>query len=118
MEKTLNNIEYVEEKSIKNTLLYVKNLKMNMESYEYKILSEESIENMIKFQIGYEGENQLLKFDVSNTISLEEHLKTNKLQKKDVCDIILAIDEILFSIENYLISENSLVLDLKTIRLS
>ena len=73
---------------------------------------------MIKFQIAYEGENQLLKYDVSNTISLEEYLKTNKLNKKDVCDIILAIDDILFSIENYLISENSLVLDLKAIRLT
>ena len=118
MEKIQNNIEYVEEKSIKNTLLYIKNLKINTESYEYKILSEETIENMIKFQIAYEGENQLLKYDVSNTISLEEYLKTNKLNKKDVCDIILAIDDILFSIENYLISENSLVLDLKAIRLT
>ena len=118
MEKILNNIEYVEEKSIKNTLLYIKNLKINAESYEYKILSEETIENMIKFQMAYEGENQLLKYDVSNTISLEEYLKTNKLNKKDVCDIILAIDDILFSIENYLVSENSLVLDLKAIRLT
>ena len=118
MEKILNNIEYVEEKSIKNTLLYITNLKINAESYEYKILSEETIENMIKFQMAYEGENQLLKYDVSNTISLEEYLKTNKLNKKDVCDIILAIDDILFSIENYLVSENSLVLDLKAIRLT
>ena len=118
MEKIQNNIEYVEEKSIKNTLLYIKNLKLNTESYEYKMLSEETIENMIKFQIAYEGENQLLKYDVSNTISLEEYLKTNKLKKKDVCDIIIAIDEILFSLENYLISENSLVLDLRAIRLA
>ncbi len=118
MEKTVsNNIEIFEEKNIKNTSLYIKNIRLNAESYEAKILNEENIENVIKYQIVYEGENRLLKYDVSNTISFEEYLKTNKLRKKDVCDILLAIDDILFSIENYLISENSILLDLKAIRI-
>ena len=118
MEKTVsNNIEIFEEKNIKNTSLYIKNIRLNAESYEAKILTEENIENVIKYQIVYEGENRLLKYDVSNTISFEEYLKTNKLRKKDVCDILLAIDDILFSIENYLISENSILLDLKAIRI-
>ena len=123
MEKTMsniigNNLEIKEEKSIKNTLLYVKNANFNMESYEAKILSEENIDNLIKYQIAYDGENRVLKYDVSNTLSFEEYLKTNKLRKKDVCDVLLAIDDILLSIENYLISENSILLDLKAIRIS
>ena len=118
MEKTVsNNIEIFEEKNIKNTSLYIKNIRLNAESYEAKILTEENIENVIKYQIVYEGESRLLKYDVSNTISFEEYLKTNRLRKKDVCDILLAIDDILFSIENYLISENSILLDLKAIRI-
>lgn len=124
MEKTMNNsiigsnLEISEEKNIKNTSLYIKNTKLNEESYEAKILSEENIENIIKYQIIYDGENRILKYDVSNTISLEEYLKSNKLRKKDVCDVLVAIDDMLLSIENYLISENSILLDLKCIRIN
>lgn len=114
----INNIDIKEEKSIKNTSLHIKNVKLNSESYEFKILSEESIENILKFQIMFDGENRVLKYDVSNTLSLEEYLKVNKLRKKDVCDILIAIDDILMSVENYLVSENSVVLDLKAIRLT
>ena len=53
-----NNIEIVEEKNIKNTFLYVKNAKISVDSYETKILTEDNIENIIKFQIMYEGENR------------------------------------------------------------
>lgn len=122
MERTvnnlINNIDIKEEKSIKNTSLYIKSVKLNAESYEFKILSEETIENILKFQIMFDGENRVLKYDVSNTLSLEEYLKVNKLRKKDVCDILIAIDDILMSVENYLVSENSVVLDLKAIRLT
>ena len=114
----INNIDIKEEKSIKNTSLHIKNVKLNSESYEFKILSEESIENILKFQIMFDGENRVLKYDVSNTLSLEEYLKVNKLRKKDVCDILIAIDDILMSVENYLVSENSVVLDLKAIRMA
>ena len=116
--KSYSNLEVSEEKNIKNTLIFLRNAKVNLESYETKILSEENIENIFRFQIAYDGENRLLKYDVSNTISLEEYLKTYKLKKNDICDILLAIDEILTSVENYLISENSIALDLKLIRVS
>lgn len=118
MEMLNRKLEISEEKSIKNTLLYIKNINVNTESYEAKILSEDSIENMIKYQLVYEGENRVLKYDVSNTISLDEYLKFKKLTKKDLCRILFAIDEILLSIENYLLSENSLVLDMKLVRVS
>lgn len=118
MEMLNRKLEISEEKSIKNTLLYIKNINVNTESYEAKILSEDSIENMIKYQLAYEGENRVLKYDVSNTIGLDEYLKFKKLTKKDLCRILFAIDEILLSIENYLLSENSLVLDMKLVRVS
>ena len=108
MEMLNRKLEISEEKSIKNTLLYIKNINVNTESYEAKILSEDSIENMIKYQLAYEGENRVLKYDVSNTISLDEYLKFKKLTKKDLCRILFAIDEILLSIENYLLSESLL----------
>ena len=111
-----SNLIITEEKNIKEASLFIKNAKLNIESYEYKILSEENIENLIKFQVIYDGENRILKYDVSNTISFEEYLKTKKMTQEDICNVLFSIDEILNSVENYLISENSILLDLRTIR--
>lgn len=111
-----NNFNITEEKSIKNTKLILRNVKINTESYESKLLSEDSIDKIIKFQIVYEGEEKALLFDVSGTQSLDEYLISNKLNKEDICNIIIAIDEILTSLENYLISENSVSLDPRLIR--
>lgn len=117
MEKLKNNIEIYEEKSIKNTYLCVKNININAESYESKILSEDNIESIIKYQVAYDGEQRILKYDVSNTASLEEYIKHRKLKKKDLCEILTSIDDMLSSLENFLVSENSIPLDLKFIRI-
>ncbi len=111
-----NNFEIVEEKNIKSTKIYLKNIDINPESYESKILGEENIENVYKFQIAYDNEERNLVYDVGGSIGLDEYLKSNRLGKIDLCDIVMAIDEVLLSIENYLVSENSISLDLKLIR--
>ena len=111
-----NKIEILEEKGIKNTLLYVKNIDVNQESYETKILTEDNIKDLIKFQITFDTDKRVLLFDVSNTISFEEYLKTKKLNKYDIIDILYSIDSVLSSVENYLISENSVSLDSRMIR--
>ena len=116
IEKINSTIEVKEEKNIKNTFLYIRNVNINLESYETKILSEDNIENIIKFQIAYEEEKRLLKYDVSGTMSLEEYISSKKLDKKDICDLMIAIDDVLSSTENYLISEGSISLDLRLIR--
>lgn len=116
MESLMTNLVINEEKSIKNTFIYIRNLKINEESYEAKILSEDNIENIIKYQIVYEGENRVLKYDVSNSMSLDECIKIKSLTKDDICRIMLAIDEVLMSIENYLLSESSIALDFRLIR--
>lgn len=113
----IKNIDISEEKNIKNTYLYIKNLNINTESYESKLLLEENIEDVLKFQIGYENEKRVLIYDVSGTISLEEYLKSNKLTEVDVCNIVTSIDNVLTSAENYLLSENSIALDLRLIRI-
>ena len=118
IETMKNNLIINEEKSIKNTLLYIRNLQVNTESYESKILAEENIENIIKYQIVYEGENRVLKYDVSNTVGFDEYLKTKRLKKEDICKIVSSIDDILLSVENYLLAEGSIVLDLKLIRVA
>ena len=116
LEATKNNIEIREEKNIKDTKLILKNININTESYETKILMEENIENIYKFQIVYDSESRNVVYDVTDTISFEEYLKNNKLSKDEICELIVSIDEILTSLENYLVSENAIALDLRLIR--
>lgn len=106
-----NKLIFNIEKNMKNTFLIIQNIKINLQSYESKILEEETIENVIKYQIDYDGNNEILKYNISRMFSLENYLKTNKLKKKDIIFIIKSIDNVLSNIENYLLSENSIVLD-------
>ena len=110
------DLDISEEKSIKTTKVYLRNVEINQESYETKILSEENIDNVIKLQVSYDGENRVLVYDVGNSVSLEEYIKGKHLRKQDICDIVTSVDDILLSIENYLISENSISLDPRLIR--
>ena len=117
LEKVNKGIDIVEEKGIRNTSLYLRNFNINVEDYETKVLLEESIENILKPQVIYEDGKEVLFFDVSGTISLEEYLKSNKIKKDILCKILITVDNTLANIENYLISENSLLLDAKAIRI-
>ena len=116
MDTLKNSFEIIEEKSIKDTKIKLKNIDINTESYECKILTEESINYVLKFQIIYDNENRNLIYDVSDTISLEDYLKNYKLKKADICGLIVSIDKMLMELENYLVSENSVSLDLRLIR--
>lgn len=103
------------EKSIKNNFLIVKNVKINAQSYEFKILQEEKNGYLLQPKLDYEEENEILKYDISNKISLDDYIKSNKLKSNDLRIIIKAINNMLNVIENYLISENSILLDTKSI---
>ena len=113
-----NNIIYDYEKNIKNNYLIIKNVNINKDSYEYKIIEEENIENILKPKIQIENNEFYYSFDISRLYSLEQYIKYNKLKKKDIIFIIKSIDDILSNIENYLISENSVLLDIKSIFLN
>ena len=118
MNKLLNDNLIIDiDKSIKNTYLIIRNIKINQSSYEFKILQEENIDSLLRPEIFYEGSEQLLKYNISDKISLNDYLINNKLKKRDLKFIIKTIDNMLSSIENYLLSENSILLDIRTIML-
>ncbi len=116
MNQIINDIDIREEKNLKNSKIYLKNVVFDKDSYETKILCEDNIDGVLHFQLAYEKNDKCLVFDVGDTISFEEYLLSNILSKKDICDIIISVDDVLTSIENYLISENSISLNLKLIR--
>lgn len=103
------------EKSIKNNFLVIKNVNINVQSYEFKILQEEKNKSLLQPKLDYEGESMILKYDISNKISLDDYIKSNKLKCNDLKTIVKAINNMLNEIEIYLVSENSILLDTKSI---
>ena len=102
-------------KSIKGNFIYIKDVYVNNESYEYKILMEQDIDNVNKMQIEYDGNKVNLLYDINNKITLENYLLQKKLNVASLLLIIKNINNLLNSISNYLLSENSVVLDFRTI---
>ena len=115
LELTKDAIILYTEKSIKNNFLIIKNVNINSQSYEFKILQEEKNDKLLQPKLDYEGESMVLKYDISNKISLDDYIKSNKLKSNDLKTIIKSINTMLNEIENYLISENSIILDTKSI---
>ena len=102
-------------KSIKGNFIYIKDVYVNNESYEYKILMEQDIDNVNKMQIEYDGNKVNLLYDINNKITLENYLLQKKLNVASLLIIIKNINNLLNNISNYLLSENSIVLDFRTI---
>ena len=102
-------------KSIKGNFIYIKDVYVNNESYEYKILMEQDIDCVNKMQIEYDGNKVNLLYDINNKITLENYLIQKKLNVASLLLIIKNINNLLNSISNYLLSENSVVLDFRTI---
>lgn len=103
------------EKSIKNNFLIIKNVNLNTQSYEFKILQEEKNDKLLQPKLDYDGDSLILKYDISNKVSLDDYIKSNKLKSNDLRTIIKSINIMLNEIENYLVSENSILLDTKSI---
>ena len=110
-----NELDVEINKSIKGNFIYIKDVYVNNESYEYKILMEQDIDNVNKMQIEYDGNKVNLLYDINNKITLENYLLQKKLNVASLLLIIKNINNLLNSISNYLLSENSVTLDFRTI---
>ena len=110
-----NDLKIKYDKSVKGSYFEIKNMNVNKDSYEYKIITEENINSIIRPGVTFENNIEFFKYDITGLYSLEQYIKYKKLKKKDIVIIINSIEKLLYEIENYLISENSIYIDLKTV---
>lgn len=108
LEKTVEHLEYVSSGKI----IEVRGRKVNVNGWEYKMLNSENFTNLASIK---NYDNNVITYD-KTWQSFEEYLKKNKLKKSDIVNLVKKVNETLSEIENYLISENSLCLELKTIQ--
>lgn len=83
------------------------------DSYERTILRVKKLNYLSgKMKINYE--ENAYEYDVEGQ-TLEDYVKEHKLTKNDIINLIKDIDNVLNETENYLLSKNSIILDLKAI---
>lgn len=97
----------------KKILIIPKQLEKN-KTYNKIVLEEENLDFLpSKIKINYE--NNAYEYDVKGQ-TLEEYVKEgNRFTKKDIINLVNSIDKMLSEIEDYLLSENNVILDLKTV---
>ena len=111
----MENYKLSFEKNINDSFMFIEDIKINKNCYEAVLLKNENIDRLLKFYITDNNGTQKLRYDISNLISLESYIKKNILDKKEISFIINEIYNMLKLTENYLISENSIILNPKTI---
>ncbi len=106
-----------------NLYIFPDEMKVNKASYEYTMLCENNIKNTLSFQgatetnyryykdLHWEWLNRWLVKPVKDGV----RVGNNKFNKKSIIKIIRTIDDVISEMEKYLISENSLCLNLDSI---
>ena len=111
----MENYKLSFEKNINDSFMFIEDVKINKNCYEAVLLKNENVDRLLKFYITDNNGTQKLRYDISNLVSLESYIKKNVLDKKEISFIINEIFNMLKLTENYLISENSILLNPSTI---
>lgn len=97
----------------KKILIIPEQLEKN-KTYNKMILEEENL-NYLPSRMKTNYEQNAYEYDVKGQ-TLEEYVKEgNRFTKKDIINLIDSINEMLSEIDNYLLSENYVLLDLKAV---
>ena len=89
----------------------IEGLKINLESYESRIIYNENIEGLAKCKDI--GKDYIEYHKIGEPLS--EYVKNNKLSASDIINFIEDIGKILNQFENYLLSENSICMTIDSV---
>lgn len=106
------------EKDINDSYMYIDGVKINKDSYESTLLKNTAIDRVLKYYLVDNGEVSKLRYDITSLASLDSYVKKHSLRQDDIKFIINEISNLLLSAENYLISENSIILNPETIMIT
>lgn len=106
------------EKDINDSYMYIDGVKINKDSYESTLLKNTTIDRVLKYYLVDNGEVSKLRYDITSLASLDSYVKKHSLRQDDIKFIINEISNLLLSAENYLISENSIILNPETIMIT
>jgi hypothetical protein len=106
------------EKNINDSYMYVDVNKIDTNAYESILFKNENVDRILKYYIVDSENGFKLRYVITNLISLDSYVKKHSLNQKDISFIINEISNMLINCENYLISENSIILNPSSIMIA
>lgn len=104
--------ERYERKLKGNSLILIEDC-VKEESFEEKMICENSIKGLLPCEVRYEDDKKTFIYDITSKQSLMQLFEERMLQESDIRKIIQALIQIKSVFEDYLLSEDNLILDPK-----
>ncbi|SFG33953.1 DUF6382 domain-containing protein [Oribacterium sp. WCC10] len=103
-----NNISY--EHSLRHSYMHIQNISISQDAYETKMLIGTHIPGTLKFNLDNISTDPLLSYDISGLESMKSYLESNPLSHVDLSAFMESLNKLFSSLDEYMISENSVLL--------
>ncbi len=98
------------EHSLRHSFMHIKNMEIPQNAYETKLLKETHVPGTLKLNINSDLNGTILSYDISGLESMEKYLENHSLSYLDISMLVESLNTLLGSLEEYMISENSVSL--------
>lgn len=105
MERTIHY-----EHSLRHSYMHIDNISVPRDTYEYRLLKETCIPGTVKMNFNAGTDDNVLSYIVSGLESMEKYLEANPMTHTAISTFMECLNSLLCSLEEYMVSENSLFL--------
>ena len=107
------NINY--EHGLRHSYMYIKNEVISDNSYESRLMREAAIPGTLKMNIDMSDTEAVIQYDISGLEPMDKYLESHPMSHLSISKFVEDLNKLLLTLEEYMISENSVVLDPSTV---
>ena len=98
------------EHSLRHSYMHIKNITVPTATYESRLLNETGIPGTLKMNNKVTAESDTLSYVISGLESMEKYVESHPLTHSAISSFMEGLNKLLSSLEEYMVSENSLFL--------
>lgn len=99
------------EHGLRHSYMYIKSADISDNSYETKLMRETSIPGSLEMNIDISDTEAAIRYDISGLEPMDKYLESHPMSHLDISKFMEDLNTLLLSLEEFMISENSIVLD-------
>lgn len=98
-------------REMRHNYMILEALEEDPESYEFKMLTENAIEGLLRFRVKQEEQGQYYYYEITSKQPLSRFLEFKEIRKEELSKLILGIGTALDHMEDHLLQESNLLLE-------
>jgi|GEM_PF-1068581 len=98
------------EHGLRHSYMHIKDVAITNDAYETRLMRETSIPGALNMIIDTSTEESALSYDISGLEPMDKYIESNPLAHLGIARFMENLNDLLLSLEEYMISENSVVL--------